>query len=193
MRLRPALFTVCLAAFLFVSFGAVSAQDRKTLNSSTGEDQSMMRALLEEVRLLRQEMHRANLQLYQTQVILARLRIQQEHVDRLSRQLDVTRNELETLKQAVTQLTERLKDAEEKMNSDPDEDTRTQARLVVKDLQLELKLQREREQAKRESENQLTAQLQVEQSKLTELNERLDVLEREVLNSDKLAPQLERH
>lgn len=175
---------MCLTVFFFASFLVVTAQTRGTADTASNDEKPTLQALLDEVRLLRLEVQRSNLQTYRTQLILGQLRIQQEHVDRVSRQLDLSRNELADAKQARVQLSERIKDAEEKMNSDPDEDTRAQARLVLKDLQVELQQKREQEQAKVERESQLAAQLQAEQSKLAVLSERMEALEREVLSTD---------
>ena len=179
---------VYAAAFIFVVATVSTAQTRSATTAHVTE-QATLQALLEEMRLLRREIHKANLQTYHTQLILQRMRIRQEHTDRLSRQLDAVRSELDDMRQARLQFSERIKEAEEKVNLETNEEDRAQGRRQLRELQLELKQQQEREQTRIERESQLVTEIQSEQSKLTELNNRLVVLESEMTN---LTPQAQK-
>jgi hypothetical protein len=174
---------ISLLLVIFASYSAALAQDQETKRPAPANDQVTLKALLDEVRLLRLTMQRVNKQTYLTQVTLGRIRIQQERVDRLTRQLETTRSELADSTHAREQLIERIKDLEERVRTDPDEEEKVRNERVLKDLQIEQRQQSEKEQARRERENQLTTQLQAEQVALDELNKRLDKLELEVESS----------
>lgn len=174
---------IVLMLLTLISINPALTQNKESANAPSNE-QATLQALLTEVRLLRLAVQRANTQSYRTQVVLQRLRIQQEHVDRLAHDLEVVRNELGEMAQVREQFAERIRNAGDEINSEPNETVRTEGRRKIKDLEVELEQQKERELTKRQHENELAVQLQSEQTKLTELNNRLESLEREVIEEN---------
>ncbi len=156
MQLHRALFlAVFLAGTAFGQAGAPAQPD-------------MLQALLVEVRQLRQ-----------TLVVIQRLGVQQQHVDALSRQLDQVREQIarsaqesNALMAAVAANEARL--AKEQQNGYVRHDIEDEIKKFK--VAMEEKAVRDKQQQARES--QLAGQLQAEQAKLHELNDRLDGLER---------------
>ena len=136
--------------------------------SSAPAQPDTLQALLAEVRQLRQ-----------TLVVIQRLAMQQQHVDSLSWQLDQVREQIarsaqesNALVAAVTANEARLAEERQKGAVRHDiEDEIKKARVVMEEQAVSDKRQRVRE-------SQLAGQLQVEQEKLRELNDRLNVLDR---------------
>ncbi len=144
------------------------------------DQMQMLRALLDEVRQLRLALQRNNLTAYRAQILLERLRAQQERVDRLTRELEAVRNEMVESKPYQAQMTEMLKGIETRLNQEADSVRRSELEMEQRMLKAQLEQQAQRNERQREREAQLMAQLQIEQTKLEELNSRLDALENEL-------------
>jgi len=155
MQLRTLFLAISLAGTAFGQAGAPAQPDT-------------LQALLTEVRLLRQ-----------TLVVIQRLAVQQQHVDALSRQLDQVREQIARSAQesnaqmaAVAANEARLaKEQQDGFVRHDIEDEIKKAKVVMEEQAV-----RDKQQQARES--QLAGQLQAEQVKLHELNDRLDGLER---------------
>lgn len=173
---RVVYLTVTVLAF----FVCASAQTKEPGGAGATGDEQTLRAILRELRLIREAMQRTNLQTYRAQVTLGRIRAQQERVDRLARQLDGVRTELISIRHGRERLAERTRSMEERVKAETDDEARAQWGNVLKDLQGELKLQAEKEQSRSAAEAQLATQLQAEQSTLDGLNNLLERLERDI-------------
>jgi hypothetical protein len=156
MQLRRTLFlAVSLAGTAFGQANAAAQPDT-------------LQALLMEIRQLRQ-----------TLVVIQRLGVQQQHVDALSRQLDQVREQIarsaqesNALMAAMTANESRL--AKEQQNGFVRHDIEDEIKKVK--VVMEEKAVRDTQQQARES--QLAGELQAEQAKWRELNDRLVGLER---------------
>jgi chromosome segregation ATPase len=144
------------------------------------DQMQMLQALLDEVRQLRLALQRNNLTAYRAQILLERLRAQQERVDRLTRELEALRNELVESKTHQAQMTEMLKGIENRLNQETDQARRNELEMEQRLIKTQLEQQAQRDERQREREAQLMAQLQIEQAKLEEINSRLDALENEL-------------
>jgi chromosome segregation ATPase len=177
-----AISIICLlfmTTLVFTSFGGPQTATNNNAKTAQGENEPTMQALLNEVRQLRLAIQRANLSAYHAQLIIERMRSQRQQVDRLTERLRDTRDRIANMKMAQIDLQGELKRIEGRLSrnnrqSDPVEDenqeiVKTRLAALVKE---ETRLQ--------EVESQLTAQLQIEQAKLAELNDQMDALQREL-------------
>jgi predicted nucleic acid-binding Zn-ribbon protein len=141
---------------------------------------ALVQALLVEVRQLRLALERSAIVAPRIQVMLQRMQMQQDAANRASKDLDDVRNQISNLSNQERGMSVQLKDLEQRMVSEQDPARR-------KSLESELRI------VKSISEQQVTAvsqlrgreaeaegRLQTEQAKLSELNERLNVLERQL-------------
>lgn len=170
MKLALLLPLICL----FFS-ATVEAQNQKP-----NENDQPVKALLEEVRLLRQTLQRLNLGAYRSQVLVERIRAQNELIARLSRSLEDTRRELVEEQVSVSRFSERLKMIDNLLQQESDDKRKEQIEFELREAKGELDLHKQREQRARERDAQLSEQLRLEQAKLDDFEHRLDSLDREI-------------
>ena len=167
-------FLLCFAVLFFALPNSSFAQDRRSSESTTADGERTLQALLEEVRHLRITLERLNLSAYRAQILVERLRAQQARVDHLKQSLDSIRNEINDMALARPRVEEFAKDMEAKMNAGTVEE------MQYKMAKAEVDQLKQREQQLRDREIILSTELEVERNILTELNGRLDALEREM-------------
>jgi hypothetical protein len=141
------------------------------------DDQRLIKALLDEVRLLRQAFQRLNLNAYRSQILVERIRAQNDKVARLTRSVEEARDELAETLTSANQLNERVKSTESTIEHEPNAKQRAQMEAELKYM---LDMHKQREQRLREREQRLSEQLRLEQAKLDDFEGRLDALEREI-------------
>jgi hypothetical protein len=173
-----------LATLVFTSFGGPQTATGANAKDSQGDNEQAMQALVNEVRQLRLAIQRSNLSAHHSQVVIERMRSQQQTVDRVAERLRWAREEASRYRMWMpmqqAEIQNRLKIIEADLSETLDAKTRR-----AKEGDLELTKQRlgmmgQEETRLRENESQLTAQLQIEQAKLAELNDQLDALQREL-------------
>jgi chromosome segregation ATPase len=120
------------------------------------------------------------------QIAIERLRRQQEQVDRLAAQLQQTQNETQMLKSSQPQMEEQTKQMENQIGQAQTEEHRSMMQAQFKEFKNNLAQQVQRETQLEDLQTKLMAQLQAERSKLVELNNQLDSLQRE-MESQQLA------
>src|SRR5262245_26466731 len=174
------------AVGLLIILGCVSFNNPRALtspvNQSLQSDNGQpMQALVNEVRQLRLAIERSNLSAYQAQVTLERIRWQQPRVDRLKEKLEEVRAEIAELRSRQASAPEDLKYIENELRKETDPGKRRE----LEQAQLMLKRQPEDLVQFEQKESQLLAQLQPEQARLNELNERLDAAQKELEVGDK--------
>jgi chromosome segregation ATPase len=174
-RPRLSLCLICLSPLLF----AISAHAQ---NPKDADNQQLIKALLEEVRLLRQAFQRMNLNAYRGQILIERIRAQNEKVTRLSHSLEEARDEVVEMQTSTGQFNERIKVMDSRAQQEADEKSREQLVETLKEMKSMVEVYKQREQRSRERELKLSEQLRSEQSKLDEFENRLDMLEREIQN-----------
>ncbi|HZS07057.1 MAG TPA: hypothetical protein VFD58_19630 [Blastocatellia bacterium] len=169
----------------FAAFSTPRAVTDSGSQASQGDGGQTTQALLNEVRELRLAIQRSNLNTYHAQVTLERLRLQQQRVDRLNEKLDVVRREIVNLQGDKSGFLEESRRVETRLSQESDPNRRRELENVQQHLKAKAEWLPERESQLRETESQLISQLQVEQAKLNELNDRLDALQKELEIVDK--------
>ena len=182
MQLMKRSTLYCLLCFILwlLSTGAVQAQTGNRAAETTADEQPVLQALLSEVRQLRLTLQRANLNVFRAQIMIERLRTQQERVDRLARQLEENQNEITGSSLSRSQLTERSQDLESQIKAEQDASRRAQLEAQSKELKYIMDQQTDQETQLRARQAQLSTQLQTERAKLDEIDSRLEILEREM-------------
>jgi archaellum component FlaC len=136
----------------------------------------VMRELLSEVRLLRQDLRKLSTTTYRAQTMIERLRIQQSQVNRLTTELSNVRGQLASIKSGRLELKDQIKDLQRRWDSG----TIPEAELIVAKRALADMDLREPDLTVKESE--LAAQLMIEHENLDALNKKLDDIEHELLS-----------
>lgn len=171
MKTRIALFAFAVS-FLFLTPGQTIAQSVKPEDRPASEQS--LKDLVNEVRQLRAMLQRVNQTVHKTNVVLERMKLQQEQVTRLSRELANVRENLADIRMQAIKMKELMGRVETGVaagNKDPDE-------LAGLKQEMEVITQRELRLAQRET--QLMNELSMDRSKLMELTDRLNSLELEL-------------
>ena len=164
------LITLCLVAST-----RIQAQTNKPAESVQGDRDQTLKQLLAEVRELRLALQRATVSSIRFQMLIERVRVEQGQVDSLSGQLVSVRSQLTKLKAEKVDVASRMKDLEDRLGqSSGDEHATIERTLKEGKSWFESKAAEEQQQI--EAQADLSMRLQVEQSKLNELNAQLDSL-----------------
>ena len=174
-RLRLSVCAICLSPLLF----GISAQAQ---NSKEADNQQLIKALLEKVHLLRQAFQRMNLNAYRSQILVERIRAQNDKVTRFDRLLEEAHAEVAEAQVATLQISERIKAIDSRTQQDGEVKAREQLEAELKDMKSMVEFHKQREQRARDRESKLAEQLRAEQGKLDDFESRLDALEREIQN-----------
>ncbi|MEP7338014.1 MAG: hypothetical protein ABI977_09750, partial [Acidobacteriota bacterium] len=173
---------LCLTAVICLSSLTAFGQ---TASARTDSDQTL-KEILNEVRQLRADLLRLNVNAHRTQALLDRMKVQQEQGVRLTREVGNVRDELISVRNRQT----RVKDAIEAMEK------QKAVGLVglagereLKAMSGELEELKQREQVLVEREPALTSELDSTRATLTGLNARLDELEREIASPSASQPK----
>jgi hypothetical protein len=119
-------------------------------------------------------LQRINQTVYKTNIVIERLKFQQEQVARISREVDNVRESLAELRAQATKMRELMGRMETEVKNgmrNPD---------VLTDFKQEFEVMTQRELRLAQRETQLMNDLSMERSKLMELTERLNTLELEL-------------
>jgi len=168
-------FICCL--FLAIAFLFTVSKTGLAQNSANESPQDqVMRDLLSEVRLLRQDLRKLSTTTYRAHTMIERLRIQQSQVNRLMTELSNVRGQLASIKSGRLELKEQIKDLQRRW----DAGTIPEAELITAKSALADMDQREPDLTVKESE--LAGQLIIERTNLDALYKRLDDIEQELLS-----------
>jgi DNA repair exonuclease SbcCD ATPase subunit len=136
-----------------------------------------LKDILNEVRQLRADLLRLNVNAHRTQALLDRMKVQQEQVVRLTREVGNVRDELISIRNRQT----RAKDAVEHLEKQKAvELVGLAGERELKAMTSELEELKQREQVLVEREPVISADLDSTRATLANLNARLDELEREI-------------
>jgi predicted nucleic acid-binding Zn-ribbon protein len=169
---------LCLAVLFFIA--PARAQTGKPTEPTPPGDGQLLRALLDEVRQLRLAIERSNLSTFRVQIAIERMRFQQGRVDSVARDLENLRLQLSSMKVSRAQSESRLKDLEDQMTDETETTRKAQLERQYKEAKRNMDVQVKWEEQTRERETQLSVRLQEEQGKLSEINNRIDTLERQL-------------
>ncbi len=160
--------SVYLCALLVVFFASASAQQAQR-DVRPSSEQSLQE-LVAEVRQLRAALQRMNAAVYKGQVLLERLKLQQEQVTRLSRELAQARDEVQDLRGAQQRIKELLPRVQEGVEAG------TKSPSEIAEMKRELEQLGQREHWSMMRETRLNTELDAERATLNELNDKLNAL-----------------
>src|SRR5215813_1932607 len=150
----------CLVTFIVLSSQRSYAQSETPSRSPQINQAQMLKELLDEVRQLRLDLSRMNGIAYRAQIVVDRLKMQQEQVNRLSVELNRVNTEISELKSERPALKEKIEGLEKQYETGVVPDTELKAAKAA----MERLSQRERSLMEREP--QLTAELNIERGNL---------------------------
>lgn len=160
--------------FLLVSFFGMPDEVLAQANGSRPTSEQSLQELVREVRQLRATLQRINSAMYKGQVMLERLKLQQDQVARISRELALIREELSEVRGAQSRFKEALPNIEAGVEAG------TRKREELHDLKMQLETFKDREERMVTREARLSNELELERARLNELNDRLNALELEL-------------
>ena len=174
---RYPLRTSLITAFLFVLW--VTPTQGQTTSKTEDENQAVI-SLLKEVRLLRQTLQITGLNAYRSQIILERIKINNEQVVRLTRALSDTREQLEKTELTIPRMGEQQKMVESMVEAEVDPVKRARMEFEIKDMKRAVERYKSELERLKEREQLQATQLREEQSKLGELETKLQRLEDQI-------------
>jgi DNA repair exonuclease SbcCD ATPase subunit len=155
---------ICLFVLLLMTASALAQ------SAARPTPEQSLQELVTEVRQLRATLQRMNAAVYKGQVMLERLKLQQEQVTRISRELRDARDNLSDLRGQQT----RIKEVLGRVETEIERGVQREEDKV--NLKAELEMLSQREQRMMLRETQLANELEIEQAKLHELNSKLNLL-----------------
>ena len=162
---------------LLVVFAALALCPSLTqAQQSTPPD--VLSALLAEVRQLRAAMERAATVTPQIQILGSRLTVQNERLSRAARDLEAVRAEIERVVTGAASATAQAQEVEEQASSRDADPRQRQYADLLKQLKRQIGEATAHEQRLRAREAELAGVLVAEELQWTDLNRRLDDLER---------------
>ena len=166
-----------VAALVLLTPHNTLAQSNAAPNAAASKPDQVLQELLSEVHQLRLVLQRNSANAYRGQVMVERLRLQQEMVNRIT-------DELNSIK---SQLSDAVR-SEESGRGEIDEAVKRQDKGVLSEAQVaDVKARAEfcklRAQSLRERETVVSTKLEIERANLADLNKRLDALELELMTT----------
>jgi predicted nucleic acid-binding Zn-ribbon protein len=149
------------------------AQSGASAATNKPNQEQIVQEILSEVRQLRVEVQRLKASAYQTQVVIERLRLQQDQVARLTREIGEVREKISETKTRQVKLKGMFEETEKQVQSG------VISQSELKRISSEIDELKRREERLTEQESQLSAELDAERVKLITLNRRLDELGQE--------------
>lgn len=148
-----------------------NASAQQPTKSALGpSSEQSLQELVAEVRQLRATLQRMNAAVYKGQVLLERLKLQQEQVTRISREVAAVRDEVQELRGVQQRIKEMLPGVQEGI----DAGIKHPSELV--ELKRELEQLSQREQRSLLRETRLNTELESERALLNDLNDKLNAL-----------------
>lgn len=178
MHLRKASFLCWSITLFFFCLGTGSAQAQ----TKQPDDDQTIQSLLNEVRLLRRTLQQTGLNAHRSQIIIERMRAHADQVVRLTRSLVEARNDVEKVEATIPYFMEQAKLMEGQIEREMDVTKRAQLEFEVREKKRAVERYKTGLERQRAREQQVSMQLAAEQAKLADLENRLDVLEREIEN-----------
>ncbi len=177
-----AILFLATASVLFIRFDIPAA-------AAQVEDGRTIQTLLSEVHELRVVLQRGNLNTYRAQIAVERMRLQQEQVFNIRRDLETVRTQLLNSKRFHSEMEDRIKELEVQANQETDPTRRASLDRQFRESKRNFDGQIQWEDGLREKESQLANQQLLEQGKLNELSDRLEGMERELEKQQRIDNQ----
>ncbi len=172
-------FLFFASAFSNQSFGQTVASNTSKPEEST----ATIKQLLDEVRELRLVLQKTGSTAQRAQILVERVRIQQQRVDALVKEKEAARQKIKNLEREIPRTIETAAHWERSIELAKTPTERADRERAAKDVKTDVEIYKEDLEETRELESQLNAKIRVEQIKLDELNTRLDSVEREMESS----------
>jgi chromosome segregation ATPase len=169
-------FALCLVTFCCVSPTSAQAQSNKPAAAVQEDRDQTLQQLLTEVRELRLAVQRATVNNTRFQMLIERVRVQQAHLDALSRELENIHSQVAEMKAAKPQIEQQIKDAEDLLDRTPDPNAHAELDSRIKGGKANLVRFTQEDERLRSRETAVDTELQTAQAKLNELNSQLDLL-----------------
>jgi chromosome segregation ATPase len=177
MSLIKRLTFACALGLLTLCFTASSGTEAQVNKPGESADNDQtLKQLLKEVHELRLTVQKATVSNTRFQMLIERLRVQQAHVDALSRQLENLHSQIADMKVAKPQIEQQIKDAEDMLDRTPDPNAHAELESRIKGGRANLVRLTQEDERLRNRETALDTELQAAQAKLNELNAQLDSL-----------------
>jgi hypothetical protein len=160
---------IAAASLIGIAVVAAAQSGRSTQSGSSADE------LLNEVRGLRAEFNQAARGSVRTQLLIARLQIQEQRVNAVGRQLADVQERLASVRQGQAAMVERLAASEEGQQRLPPEDRSDDQ---IRALKLQQEQIQKREQDLRAQESAASSTLAAEQSRWAQINASLDAIDR---------------
>ncbi len=174
MRTQP---SALLCALIFLLLGSAFGQAPSQPQPS--QDTQLLRALLEEVRQLRTAVQKTSLQQHRSQILLEQISRQKTLVENLQQELEQLRVQIRATAD-LNRFDEDLKEFETAYNETADPTARAQMQQAYGALKRSVERQKKQAQEElhrnQEQELRLNQQLVLEQAKLAELEQQVNVL-----------------
>jgi len=135
-------------------------------------------ALLTEVRALRTDLNQAARASIRTQLLVARLQLQEQRINTVARQLSDVQSQL--MSTNVAPMETRMRQLERMLRGTLSDEERTSAEQEMTELKVGLEETQRRADALTAQEATLTNAFSTEQSRWLELSQRLDQIERDI-------------
>ncbi len=168
--MKRSLTCMFVLAVCFTLSGQALAQSVKSQDAARPTSEQSLQELVNEVRQLRATLQRINAAVYKGQVMLERLKLQQEQVTRISRELAEVRENVQELRAQQV----RIKEVHARVQSGVEAGIKHPGEVAGLKEELDQISYREQRLAMRET--QLSADLEGERAKLNDLNDRLNAL-----------------
>jgi predicted nucleic acid-binding Zn-ribbon protein len=176
--------TVSLALLIAVSIASTHAEGVRALplpaQGARQTNRSTDEALLNEVRLIRETLQHAQDSTQRDRMVVERMRMHDERVEWLGRQLAEVRDEIGGIELQISQMDDREASLELQIEKTKDPNQRQGFESERKEMHFTQDSQTQRLQRLRDRESALASQLQKEESSLRSLEARLDSLDREL-------------
>jgi predicted nucleic acid-binding Zn-ribbon protein len=137
-------------------------------------------ALLKEVRLIRETLQRVQANAQRERLVVERIGTHGERVERLGRQIAEVRDEIGGIEIHIGQMDERVTSLELQVRQANDPSQRRAFEAELKEMRFTQEAQLQRLDRLRERESAINAELQREERTLTDLEARLEALDREL-------------
>lgn len=160
--------------------------------AQTTADSPTLIFLLQEVRQLRQDLQTLAVVSQRVQLLLHRMQLQEQVVKRLEDRSTGVNSQLENIERARVEVTRIVKDTEDRLASTQEPNQRKQLEQILAQYKRRSERggeQTEHEQQLRVQQSTLSGELRNEKAKLTELQERLDQIEKQLDAFSPIRPQ----
>ena len=141
-------------------------------------DKATIQSLLVEVHQLRMALERSTSLVPRIQLAIQRFQLQQDRVDRLSRELRDFRGQITARQANAERLGARLKQLEGEVGQIQDPNHRKEVEEAMKMMTSELEQGTVLDQQQRAQEGDLMSQIQSEQARLSDLSDQLNALDK---------------